>query len=72
MSGMKEYELMVMLTKKESLGLAEWHESTVVEAKSLAEAHKMAREFAREQAEDAGAKIADYFAIEDETGEHSD
>ena len=65
------YELMVFLTKKEPLGLAEWHESTTVEAKSMAEAKKLAWEFARQEAELAGAKIHDAFAINDETGEQS-
>jgi hypothetical protein len=65
------YELMVLLTKQESLGLAEWHESTTVEAKSMAEAKKLAWQFARQEAELAGAKIQDAFAINDETGEQS-
>ena len=67
----QSYELMVFLTKKESLGIAEWHESTTVEAKSMAEAKKLAWEFARQEAELAGAKIHDAFAINDETGEQS-
>ncbi len=63
---------MVLLTKQEPLGLAEWHESTTVEAKSMAEAKKLAWEFARREAEIAGAKVQDAFAINDETGEQSE
>jgi hypothetical protein len=67
----KSYELMVFLTKKESLGIAEWHESTTVEADSMTQAKRMAWEFARQEAQLAGAKIHDAFAIDDETGEQS-
>jgi hypothetical protein len=68
---MKDYELIVSLIKGSKADPEEWQESTMVEAKNMAEAHKMARLFAREQAEDASAKIVDYFAI-DENGEYSD
>lgn len=68
---MRQYELQVLLTKREPMGIAEWHESTTVEAKNMAEAKKLARLFAREQAEDTGAKVHDYYAIDDETGEQS-
>lgn len=44
---MREYELMVMLTKQEKVHLLEWCESTIVEAKSLKEAGKMAKTFGR-------------------------
>lgn len=67
----QSYELMVLLTKQEPLGLAEWHESTTMEANSMAEAKKLAWEFARQEAELAGAKIHDAYAINDETGEQS-
>lgn len=69
---MREYELMVMLTKQEKIGLAEWSESTTVEAKSLKEAGKMARTFGRQEAKLAEAKIEDAFAIDLETGDTSD
>lgn len=69
---MRDYELQVQLTKKEPLGLAEWHESTVVQAKNLADAKKMAKAFAIEMASAQQAKIEDYYAIDDETGEYSD
>ena len=69
---MKEYELMVLLSKQERIGLAEWHESTTVEAKSLVEAGKMAKTFGRQEAKLAEAKMEDAFAIDMETNEHSD
>lgn len=65
------YELMVLLTKQEPQGLAEWHESTTVEANSMAEAKKLAWEFARNEAALVDAKIQDAYAINDETGEQS-
>jgi hypothetical protein len=69
---MKEYELMVLLSKQEKIGLAEWHESTTVEAKNLEAAGKMAKTFGRQEAKSAKAKMEDAFAIDMETGEHSD
>jgi hypothetical protein len=62
---MKEYELMVLLSKQEKIGLAEWHES-------LVEAGKMAKTFGRQEAKLAEAKMEDAFAIDMETNEHSD
>lgn len=67
----QSYELMVLLTKQEPQGIYEWHESTTVEANSMAEAKKLAWEFARQEATLAGAKIQDAYAINDETGEQS-
>jgi hypothetical protein len=69
---MREYELLVMLTKQEKIGLAEWCESTTVEAKSLEAAGKMAKTFGRQEAKLAGAKMEDAYAIDMETNEHSD
>lgn len=63
---------MVFLTKREAQGLAEWHESTTVEAKNMAEAKKLAWQFARNEAALANAKIEDAYAIDDATGEQSD
>lgn len=68
---MRQYELQVLLAKREPMGIAEWHESTTVEAKNMAEAKKLARLFATLEANDNGAKIVDYYAIDDETGEQS-
>ena len=68
---MKEYELQVLLRKQESYGLAEWHESTTVDAKTMAQAKKLAWEFARIEADLADAKITDAYAIDLETSEHS-
>ena len=69
---MREYELMVLLSKQEKIGLAEWHESTTVEAKSLVEAGKMAKTFGRQEAKLAEAKMEDAFAIDLETGDTTD
>lgn len=69
---MKEYELIVLLSKQEKIGLAEWHESTTVEAKSLVEAGKMAKTFGRQEAKLAEAKMEDAFAIDLETGDTTD
>lgn len=68
----KEYEVMVMLTKQEKVHLLEWCESTTVEAKSLVEAGKMAKTFGRQEAKLAEAKMEDAYAIDLETGEHSE
>jgi hypothetical protein len=68
----KTYELMVMLAKQEPLGLAEWHESTLVEAGSIAEAKKLALEFAKIEAGKHGAKVTDCYAQDLETSELSD
>ena len=68
---MKEYELQVLLRKQESYGLAEWHESTTVDAKTMAQAKKLAWEFARTEADLADAKITDAYAIDLETSEQS-
>ena len=67
----KSYELMVLLNKQEPKGLAEWHESTTVEANSMSEAKKFAWEFARREAALVDANITDAYAIDDETGEQS-
>ena len=69
---MKEYELMVLLSKKERIGLDKWVKSITVEAKSLVEAGKMAKTFGKQEAEMAEAKIADAFAIDLETGDTTD
>ncbi len=68
----KEYEVIVLLTKQEKIGLAEWTEDTLVEAKSLKEAGKMAKTFGRNVAGLAEAKLEDAYAIDLETGEHSE
>lgn len=69
---MREYELMVMLTKQEKVHLLEWCESTIVEAKSLKEAGKMAKTFGRQEANLASANLEDAYAIDTETGDHSE
>jgi hypothetical protein len=68
---MNSYELMALLTKKEKDGLAEWCETTTVEAKSLDEAGKMAKRFGKNVAIENGARLEDAYAICDETGEQS-
>lgn len=69
------YELMVLLRSPErdiDGCYAEWHESTLVEAKTMAQAKKLAWEFAREQATEQGARISDAYAINGDTQEYSD
>ena len=68
---MKEYELMVLLHKGRGENKEEWHESTTVEAKSIDEAKKMAKQFGRAEAQLAGAKVTDSYAIDMETYEQS-
>lgn len=68
---MRQYELQVLLTKREPMGIAEWHESTTVDAPDMARARTMARQFAMLEASEQNAKIVDYYAIDDETGEQS-
>lgn len=68
---MRHYELQVLLTRREPLGIAEWHESTTVEAQNMTKARTMARLFATLEADRHNAKIVDYYAIDDETGEQS-
>lgn len=67
----KEYELQVILTKSEPEGTAIWHESALVDAESLVEAHIMAQEFARQMARENRAKVRDSYAIDHTTGEQS-
>jgi len=69
---MKTYELMVHLHKKEPIGMAEWHESTTVEAVSMAQARRQAWLFARQEAQLADAQITDAYAIDLETEEYSE
>lgn len=70
---MKEYELIVSLVRGHSLtDPEEWQEQTWVNANSMAEAKKMAGEFAREQAKENGARVEDYYAIDTETLEYSE
>lgn len=69
---MREYELMVLLSKQEKIGLDKWVKSITVEAKSLVEAGKMAKTFGKQEAKIAEAKIADAFAIDLETGDTTD
>lgn len=69
------YELMVLLRspKRDKDGCyEEWHESTLIEAKNMKEAKKLAWEFAREQATEQGARISDAYAIDGDTLEYSD
>jgi hypothetical protein len=68
---MKEYELMVLLHKGRGENIQEWHESTTVKAKGLAEAKTMAWRFARSEAWLADAKVTDAYAIDMETYEQS-
>lgn len=68
----RTYELMVHLVKGRGENVEEWHESTTVEAKNMAEAKKLAKQFARNEAVLAKARIEDAYAIDDETGEQSD
>ena len=68
------YELMVFLRSPErdiDGCYKEWHESTTVEATSMAQAKKLAHEFARNERDLQGAVIVDCYAIDDETGEQS-
>ena len=51
--------------------MEEWSESTTVEARSMAEARRLAKQFGRQEAEQAGARVEDSYAIDDETGEQS-
>lgn len=62
---------MVHLVKGQGENVEEWHESTVVEAKNLTEARTLAKQFGRQEAQQAGARIYDAYAIDDETGEQS-
>lgn len=68
---MKTYELMVHLVKGRGENIEEWHESTTVEARNLMEAGRLAKQFGRQEAQQAGARVEDSYAIDDETGEQS-
>ena len=68
---MKTYELMVHLVKGRGENVEEWHESTTVEAKNLTEAGRLAKQFGKQEAQQAGARVEDSYAIDDETGEQS-
>lgn len=68
---MREYEIQVHLVKGVWENIEEWHESTLVEAKDIDSAYKLARKFALLEAEKADAKIHDYYAIDLITGEQS-
>lgn len=68
---MKTYELMVHLVKGRGENIEEWHESTIVEALNLMEAGRLAKQFGRQEAQQAGARVEDSYAIDDETGEQS-
>lgn len=68
---MREYELMVLLRKGRGENIEEWHESTTVEAKNIDEAGRMAKQFGREEAKLAEAKVTDAYAIDMETYEQS-
>ena len=67
----KSYELMVHLVKGRGENVEEWSESTTVEAGSMTEARRLAKEFGRQEAREAGARVEDSYAIDDETGEQS-
>lgn len=66
---MTTYEIQVHLYRA-SDG-AEWTESLEIEETTLEKAHKVARLWSRELAQEHGAKVEDYYAIDLETSEVS-
>jgi hypothetical protein len=69
---LRDYELNARLTRGSKTDPEEWIEDTLVEAKNMAEAYKMAKTFGRIMAIENNAKLEDAYAIDLETYEYSD
>jgi hypothetical protein len=66
---MNYYEIQVNLSRASDD--AEWSETMEIQETTLEKAHKVARLWSRELAQEHGAKVEDYYAIDLETNEDS-